>query len=909
MLESIFTGLTQGIASMFDKVITTLFGMLTFDMESALLYMPVIADFYDILQWVGLGLIFAIATFQLGKFFFGSLVEIKDSPIRILVRSALATALVYVGNYGLQLIFDLFSYPMSAMLGVDTVYRESVFELISKTGFLPNLDGVLIAFIAILALGWNLMKLILEAVERWLMLCVLTYTSPLAFSTVASEATTEIFKKWFSMVIGQCILMLSNVWSLKIILNVMCGIDAHPELSKFLFTCAVALGLSRIAQSLDSHLQRLGISSATTGGSMLDTMLAVGGSLVSGVNAVRKGISNNTNVLGKRPDTGDSDTKNDPAPNSKPGRPPQNGGGDGTAGEYVRQHAGLGKEDGSALSSGGASSPDGNHSKDLSSAPMGGGSGKGDAVPSDPADAVHNAAKGTSSGGNSSMYMHPGKAGMTAARNAIREGKSSAEAKTAALAAYDAAVKKNAAMEKNASTLNTKNDAKARKSFSAGLDSAIKKMKDEASTMTIRDDGNIRNGFGDVQSHLVSGEADNDRGTGGTTDSHPAEKGQNPANNASVQQPRQSNDYVIKSPTAAAARMIYKSANSQAAEDGSGFDLYMRNPDPNAYDENGKLKPGHSAEVYSRGTQLAVNTINTRGSDLADEIIRNKNSAVDNHAVAAAAFKNSSYSDTGYEDINASLEAMDQFGSIPAARDADPKQGIEAVPDRGAITDMKTGNGVTEFTYEAPAQQQTVDKVVNGQHVQAVEKVQPNAETVTVRTPESFASLSEQEQAQYHENRSANGTVSYIRRVPIQTQDSDSASGPNRTVSHNAATPSIETSTPVVQSSSVEPPAHISQSVSAESSEPVVQNVQAESSDSTANHNLANRSVSVHIRQNSVSGSVITGNVHIRQNSVSGSVVTGNVHDKNYMEHTQNAETSASNSVGKKDRHSKRGKK
>ncbi len=211
MLESIFSGVTKGIASLLDILTSSLLSMLSFDMDSVLTYMPAIAIFYSVFQWIALGLIAGIAVYQLGAFCFGNLSESKDSPIHILVRSALASGLVYVGNYGLQLVFDLFSYPMMALLSVNVTASSTVYSGLAGVTFTTGLGGILLALVVMCALGWNMLKLLLEAIERWLMLCVLTYTSPLAYATVSSRATHEIFKKWFSMVMGQSILLLANV--------------------------------------------------------------------------------------------------------------------------------------------------------------------------------------------------------------------------------------------------------------------------------------------------------------------------------------------------------------------------------------------------------------------------------------------------------------------------------------------------------------------------------------------------------------------------------------------------------------------------------------------------------------------------------------------------------------------------
>ncbi len=179
------------------------------------------------------------------------------------------------------------------------------------------------------------------------------------------------------------------------------------------------------------------------------------------------------------------------------------------------------------------------------------------------------------------------------------------------------------------------------------------------------------------------------------------------------------------------------------AESGTGFSEYVKNSDPNAFDDSGTVKPRYTAEVPSAGTQLAVNIINERGADVADSIIES-DYVVDNQAVAATALKNSSFAESmGYEDISQSISAMDETGTIP--------------DQNGAITDVTVGKGVTEFTYEAPAQVQSAGGQADGSR--------PSAERVTIRTAKAFESLPTQEQSLYKANTTASGETFYTRRV------------------------------------------------------------------------------------------------------------------------------------------------
>ena len=60
--------------------------------------------------------------------------------------------------------------------------------------------GLLLLIIMMIALAWNYFKLLLETVERYVLVGVLCYTSPLAYSMGASKATSRVFQSWCRMV-------------------------------------------------------------------------------------------------------------------------------------------------------------------------------------------------------------------------------------------------------------------------------------------------------------------------------------------------------------------------------------------------------------------------------------------------------------------------------------------------------------------------------------------------------------------------------------------------------------------------------------------------------------------------------------------------------------------------------------
>ena len=53
--------------------------------------------------------------------------------------------------------------------------------------------GLILMLILVISIGWNYFKLLLETVERYIVVGVLCYTSPLAFAMGGSKATNQVF--------------------------------------------------------------------------------------------------------------------------------------------------------------------------------------------------------------------------------------------------------------------------------------------------------------------------------------------------------------------------------------------------------------------------------------------------------------------------------------------------------------------------------------------------------------------------------------------------------------------------------------------------------------------------------------------------------------------------------------------
>lgn len=326
MIEALISSFLSAFGEILEFVVELILNSISFDINQFQADFPVAGTMYTILQGVAFGIIFGIGIFQLVKFFTGPLSQTTETPLRIGVRCVIASACVLLGNYGLVAVCNLFSYPYADLSSVDGVNFGSTWGSAGVSSFITTLssgdlsgltDGVVaelnsfamlfLSFIILILLGWNLFKLVLEVIERYLVLMTIIYTSPLGWATIASESTEGIFKKWLSMFFSQCVMMLLNVWSFKIVLSIF-GTGGEGASLSFM-RLVIGLAFCKVAQRMDTYLNQIGANPALTGQNMLDdfvavsnfgkTVAGVAGAAKSGGSALGSTIGNSMNFFNK----------------------------------------------------------------------------------------------------------------------------------------------------------------------------------------------------------------------------------------------------------------------------------------------------------------------------------------------------------------------------------------------------------------------------------------------------------------------------------------------------------------------------------------------------------------------------------------------------------------------------------
>lgn len=289
MLDWIFEGIVTWVSSiaseLMDTVSRVFLDALGTDMDAMEGYFPFVTKAFEVMQYMAWAVLFLITVWQLFRVFGGPITE-AENPWQLLLRSALFALLVGAARPIFTMALDIARAPYTALMEVSMEAEDFTFAGIEealKNGLTTIVStvtvvGPILILILLIALGWNYFKLLLECVERYIVVGVLCYTSPLAFAMGGSKATNQVFKSWCRMVGSQLLLLVLNVWFLRAFDGSVGqfigngGALASGGGSVFLWLFC-ALAFLKTAQKFDSYLAAMGLNVAQTGSSMAMEMV------------------------------------------------------------------------------------------------------------------------------------------------------------------------------------------------------------------------------------------------------------------------------------------------------------------------------------------------------------------------------------------------------------------------------------------------------------------------------------------------------------------------------------------------------------------------------------------------------------------------------------------------------------
>ena len=291
MLDWIFEGIVTWISGIITKLmdaVSRLFlDALGTDMTAMEEYFPFVTKAFVIMQYTAWAILFLITVWQLFRSFGGPITE-AENPWALLARSCLFAVMIGYAKEIFMTVLEIAKAPYTALMTVSMDSEDFTFAGIEETltNGLTNIVifgtvvGMILLIILEISLGWNYFKLLLETVERYVVVGVLCYTSPLAFSMGASKNTNPVFKSWCRMIGSQLLLLVMHVWFVRAFNSSVGqyigngGALTSDKGSVFLWMfCAIAF--LKTAQKFDSYLASIGLNAAQTGGGMgMELMMA-----------------------------------------------------------------------------------------------------------------------------------------------------------------------------------------------------------------------------------------------------------------------------------------------------------------------------------------------------------------------------------------------------------------------------------------------------------------------------------------------------------------------------------------------------------------------------------------------------------------------------------------------------------
>lgn len=221
-----------------------------------------------------------------------------ESVPKLIWNAVFGMVLTFTGSHFLQLMFDEIISPLTTALSEGVTggglgefsFEDSGMKIIGQTesgdaagtivawmGGFSIVEGasLVVSVVFLFLIWWNLIKLVLECAERYI-ICVFTILlSPLAFATATNERTKDTAVNWIQMFWSQCVLLILNIWVVGIARTALdiglVGASVESVVKWGLVTYAYL----KIAQKLDDMLAKAGFRITSTTG--LDPMSEAAG--------------------------------------------------------------------------------------------------------------------------------------------------------------------------------------------------------------------------------------------------------------------------------------------------------------------------------------------------------------------------------------------------------------------------------------------------------------------------------------------------------------------------------------------------------------------------------------------------------------------------------------------------------
>ena len=262
MLELIFQGFMEWIYGLVLEswvyFSSALLDIMSLDFAYLETHVPIINDLMQVLLAVGWALLIGNLVFQATKSMLSGLGFEGEDPKLLFTRTFIFAFLLLASPQICRIRLDITSRIMDALdvpnVLFVTLVDESIFGGLSAAWLLVIICGLIIMF--------KVFGLILEVVERYVVLAMLTITAPVAFAMGGSRNTSEIFTGWCRMFGSMCVLMALNVVFLKMLLSVLSTVPSGLDVLPWMI---LIMAIVKVAKKADLIVTRIGLNPAITG--------------------------------------------------------------------------------------------------------------------------------------------------------------------------------------------------------------------------------------------------------------------------------------------------------------------------------------------------------------------------------------------------------------------------------------------------------------------------------------------------------------------------------------------------------------------------------------------------------------------------------------------------------------------
>ncbi len=275
LFESVSEMCSKFIVDMMDVASGMFTEILSCDLDLFEELFGVAGDLYrNAIVPMGVALLLMILVWQLFKSMFGKLGTASEDPVELVFRSCFCLFMILFAKDIVNYVLEVAGTPYDWVVGT-VITVDSFSEYVTAAEGVMSVLGIDVMTISILKLllqlvvAWNYFKMLFILAERYVLLGIFSYTSPLAFAAGGSKATNNVLGSWTKMFGGQVLVVILDAWCVKMFLSAYGNMMASSYgFTKFFAANMCLIGFCKITAKLDSYMGSLGVNLGRIGGGM-----------------------------------------------------------------------------------------------------------------------------------------------------------------------------------------------------------------------------------------------------------------------------------------------------------------------------------------------------------------------------------------------------------------------------------------------------------------------------------------------------------------------------------------------------------------------------------------------------------------------------------------------------------------